>query len=515
MPAPQSLFIISLGQMDRSTPWMKLHRPFTVLCDYIVRQGCKVDLDVTSDPHGDGGAVLCKEATGRSKCTNIEEHTLRAVLSKCPEAVRWRRARLGPSYWPGNIEGVFTATRRNGRRHGWCLTSAQPRRARANDTLLIPSQTALVDLEADAPTCGGEPGPYVVLAIRPVMSGQTPPELIVPNRLPKKALDGHVQGRALLPLVQRLLGPHERRQFEQATKNSYSRMLRLLGEQSDAFVETALNSQARLLDDKHLADHSLNRAGLTALRKLVFEQALVARRAVYRRRHASLYPELEADANAWDATGMMLLYHFNASELSHRRRLLNLLRTIIAAPALALPCHNRKKGACTEPACCDGRSWLVANHIVHDTHEGTYDMHVDCLLPSIKMWLYPNGVSASEGPFHFVNGSHISTVQKLRWLHSKSQPPANSFVGCLAPRTDLRDERVSELGYERMTPMAPLPPNTLLIADTSAVHRRGRARPGTARTAYSIRFPPIFAIPRAHMLPFGRPFLERTVPLFD
>lgn len=508
--------LASLAQMDRSSTWMKLHRPFSVLCDYITRQGCKIDLDVTSDPQGDGGAVLCEAAVGSRTCTAVHAHTLRALLSTCPEAMRWRRSKLGPSYWPGNAEGVFTASWINGRRHGWCLAGdGLPRRARSNDTQLVPTHTFLIDLEAANPTCGATAGaPFVVLAIRP--ETKAPAEIVVPSSLPRRAPGGRPEGRALLGDVERLLGARERRQFERATGSSYTDLVRLLAQQSDAFVETALNSQARLLNDKHLANHSLNRAGLTALRKLVFEQALVARRAVFRRRHASLYPELEADVKAWDETGMLLFYHFDASKLAHRQRLLNALRTIVASPELKLPCRlSRKTSVCTEPACCEGQSWLVYNHIVHDSHEGTYDMHIDCLVPSIKTWLYPSGVGVAEGPFHYVNGSHISTVEKLRWLHAKSQPPAHSFIGCLAPRTDLRDDRVAELGYERMTPMAPLPPNTLLIADTSGVHRRGRAHPGTARAAYSIRFPPINAIPRAYMLPFARPFKERTVPLFE
>jgi hypothetical protein len=508
------LLLTSLAAMDRSSPWMKLHRPFSVLCDYITRQGCKIDLDATTDPQGDGGAVLCKAATGNRSC-DVPTHTLRALLSTCPGAMRWRRSKLGPSYWPGNADGVFTARWINGRRYGWCLAAAGlPRRARSNDTQLIATHTFLIDLEATRPSCGTSVGdPFMVLAIRPEKG--LPSELMVPSRLPPSEPGGHPKGRALLGLVERLLGVREHRQFERATNSSFTVMMRLLAQQSDAFVEMALNSEARLLDDKHIDDHSLNRAGLTALRKLVFEQALVARRAVYRRRHASLYPELEADAKAWDETGMLLLYHFNASKLEQRQRLLNVLRTITASPELKLPCRHGRKNKCAEPACCDDTSWLISNHIVHDTHEGTYDMHVDCLVPSIKMWIYPNGVGTSEGPFHYVNGSHISTVEKLRWLHAKSQPPAHSFVGCLAPRTELRDDRISELGYQTMTPMAPLLPNTVLIADTSGVHRRGRAHPGTARTAYSLRFPPIYAIPRTYMLPFTHPFKEHTVALFD
>ena len=341
---------------------MKLHRPFSVLCDYITRQGCKIDLDATTDPQGDGGAVLCKAATGNRSC-DVPTHTLRALLSTCPGAMRWRRSKLGPSYWPGNADGVFTARWINGRRYGWCLAAAGlPRRARSNDTQLIATHTFLIDLEATRPSCGTSVGdPFMVLAIRPEKG--LPSELMVPSRLPPSEPGGHPKGRALLGLVERLLGVREHRQFERATNSSFTVMMRLLAQQSDAFVEMALNSEARLLDDKHIDDHSLNRAGLTALRKLVFEQALVARRAVYRRRHASLYPELEADAKAWDETGMLLLYHFNASKLEQRQRLLNVLRTITASPELKLPCRHGRKNKCAEPACCDDTSWLISNHI--------------------------------------------------------------------------------------------------------------------------------------------------------
>lgn len=206
----------------------------------------------------------------------------------------------------------------------------------------------------------------------------------------------------------------------------------------------------------------------------------------------------------WERDGIRVLQPFDRHSKIDRNRLLNLLRVITANPNHSLPCARHLHGSpCSDPACCEGRSWLTPIDIIHAPHDDQYGMHIDTLLPSIKMYIYPHGAGYNDGPFHFVNGSHAAGKELLQFLHRKSQPPAASFRDCQAPRTQLRDVRITELGYPQVTPIV-VPKDALVLADTSGLHRRGRAMPGVRRDSLNINWPPIFSIPRETMLPFAK-----------
>ena len=113
-------------------------------------------------------------------------------------------------------------------------------------------------------------------------------------------------------------------------------------------------------------------------------------------------------------------------------------------------------------------------------HDPQYEMHMDTWHPTIKMWLFPRGVALADGPLHYVNGSHRATARKLRWLHEMSLPPARSLRACPAPRTHLEARGVEELGFASVRALV-LPPKSLVVADTSGLHFRGRAVPGHLR----------------------------------
>ena len=241
----------------------------------------------------------------------------------------------------------------------------------------------------------------------------------------------------------------------------------MLREQSTAHLGMIFQSTNRFPTDMQMAAE-LNVAGLTALRKMVFERALIARRQELLRQPTPLYHGIARDAAAWEREGIRVLSPFDADSEHDRSRLLNLLRMITADPSHHLPCSRlRINGTqCTNPACCEGRSWLTPINIIHAPHDDQYAMHIDTVVPSIKMYIYPAGVSYEDGPFHYANGSHMASDEMLRWLHLKSMPPALSWLRCGAARTQLRDERVTELGFREMTPLV-MQKNALVVADTS------------------------------------------------
>jgi hypothetical protein len=72
------------------------------------------------------------------------------------------------------------------------------------------------------------------------------------------------------------------------------------------------------------------------------------------------------------------------------------------------------------------------------------------------------------------------------------------MVGCPSPRPLLLSPRA--LGYGDLQPMV-APARSLLLVDTSGFHARGRAAPGTQRTALRPRWY-LDSLPRNRTLPF-------------
>lgn len=132
-----------------------------------------------------------------------------------------------------------------------------------------------------------------------------------------------------------------------------------------------------------------------------------------------------------------------------------------------------------------------------DDGDDQWDIHVDTYHPTIKFWFYVNDISYDHGPLHVVPGSHRNTPQKLRWLYECSVIAGNSSHPDYAHRVQLKPDgeagfsfRVKigkdassimhGLGFEGERSMEG-PANTLIIADTSAFHRRGVIKPGLVR----------------------------------
>lgn len=108
-------------------------------------------------------------------------------------------------------------------------------------------------------------------------------------------------------------------------------------------------------------------------------------------------------------------------------------------------------------------------------------LHSDTFHPTMKAWLFLEDVTAEQGPFTYVPGSHRLDLPRLRWEYRRS---------CVA--SGLRDgysEKGSFRVEEQELPALGLPPpqaftvraNTLVVADTCGMHRRGDAVAGARR----------------------------------
>lgn len=111
------------------------------------------------------------------------------------------------------------------------------------------------------------------------------------------------------------------------------------------------------------------------------------------------------------------------------------------------------------------------------------DLHRDTFFRALKFWLFLRPVTANDGPFEIVPGSHRLTPERLRW----EQTTANAAIR-LQQQPDVSGSfRIQENELEALGLPAPvsLPcqANTLVLADVFAFHRRGAALPGRQRLA--------------------------------
>ncbi|MBB3142633.1 phytanoyl-CoA dioxygenase family protein [Halomonas organivorans] len=108
-------------------------------------------------------------------------------------------------------------------------------------------------------------------------------------------------------------------------------------------------------------------------------------------------------------------------------------------------------------------------------------LHVDTFQPTMKFWLYLEDVSAINGSFIFVPGSHRPGKARLKWEFTMSQQ-ARNHQNRYTSRGSFRvsPEQAASLGSAPPEAME-VPANTLLIANTFGVHARGQAEPGSSR----------------------------------
>ena len=136
--------------------------------------------------------------------------------------------------------------------------------------------------------------------------------------------------------------------------------------------------------------------------------------------------------------------------------------------------------------------------------------------PLFKVWVYPANTTVFDGPLHYSIGSHRNTFGKLRWIYETTLPPAIEAHREPALRIKVNE---TDYGFSPTAPVLPLPgvAKTLVVADTSGIHHRGWALPGTQRRAYRLagdndgglqRLDPFRAVASVHI-----PKIDRTCHL--
>jgi hypothetical protein len=141
-------------------------------------------------------------------------------------------------------------------------------------------------------------------------------------------------------------------------------------------------------------------------------------------------------------------------------------------------------------------------------------VHADCFHPTMKAWLFLHDVEEDAGPFVYVPGSHRPTPRKLAWERAMSVRA--SKLDRLSSRGSFR---VGAKDLKRMRLPPPqkfaVPANTLVVADTSGFHARGRSERPSTRVeiwAYARRNP---FLPWTGLDVWSlKPFKGRQAPLF-
>jgi Phytanoyl-CoA dioxygenase (PhyH) len=109
--------------------------------------------------------------------------------------------------------------------------------------------------------------------------------------------------------------------------------------------------------------------------------------------------------------------------------------------------------------------------------------HSDTFHPTLKSWFFLQDVEEDGAPFTYVPGSHRPNQRRLAW-ERKISIIAHSAGDRLTAEGSLRisEAEILRLGYgaPRKVPVAA---NTLVVADTSGIHRRSRTERQTTRVS--------------------------------
>ena len=109
--------------------------------------------------------------------------------------------------------------------------------------------------------------------------------------------------------------------------------------------------------------------------------------------------------------------------------------------------------------------------------------HTDTFHPTLKAWFYLQDVEEDAAPFAYVPGSHRTTLRRLAWERRMSLN-ARDAGDRLTAEGSLRisEEEILRLGYGPPRKL-PVKANTLIVADTSGIHRRSTTDQQSARVS--------------------------------
>lgn len=137
--------------------------------------------------------------------------------------------------------------------------------------------------------------------------------------------------------------------------------------------------------------------------------------------------------------------------------------------------------------------YLTVNGDEDLNHDIQKDLHRDSYCRKMKYWYFLDPVTRDDGPFVYVPGSHKLTKQRLEW--ECEQARKRGIPGLFRDSAfRISPSVLATIGLP--APQArPVAENTLVIADTFGLHRRGDASPGSRRLAiYGQKRPWPFAL---------------------
>ena len=109
--------------------------------------------------------------------------------------------------------------------------------------------------------------------------------------------------------------------------------------------------------------------------------------------------------------------------------------------------------------------------------------HSDTFHPTVKAWFYLQDVADDEAPLAYVPGSHRATKRRMARERRLSQE-AHGAGDRLTAEGSFRfsDAEIGRLGYPPVRRLA-VRANTLVVADTSGIHRRSPSEKQSARVS--------------------------------
>ena len=109
--------------------------------------------------------------------------------------------------------------------------------------------------------------------------------------------------------------------------------------------------------------------------------------------------------------------------------------------------------------------------------------HTDTFHPTVKSWFFLQDVEGHAAPFTYVRGSHRATKRRLAWERRTSISARDADDRLTAEGSfRISEPEIQQLGYPAPEKM-PVAANTLIVADTSGIHRRSTTTVQSARVS--------------------------------
>ncbi len=124
-------------------------------------------------------------------------------------------------------------------------------------------------------------------------------------------------------------------------------------------------------------------------------------------------------------------------------------------------------------------------HMSHGDQTQNFDdqklWHKDTFFHTYKFWFFINDATPERGPFWYIPGSHKLTWSRIKFEYKRSLMASKgkpSFGGAFR----ITEQEIKEMNCQEPKQLT-VKKNTLVIADTRGVHRRGNAEIGSERFA--------------------------------